>query len=111
MYQNPCVNVKTVLGEWEKALLLSVTLTTSATSAAKNLPPNNTRMTSALVSCSGRVLQDTFSVYSHPSIYHHLTRICQFDLSGITYNERPVVLAVGIAHTYALNPADTSNFC
>lgn len=24
MYQNKCVNVKTVLGEWEKALLLSV---------------------------------------------------------------------------------------
>ncbi len=85
------------------------TLSTSATSAARNLPPNNTRITSALVSCSGRVFQDTISVYCHPSIYHHLTRICQFDLSWITYNERPVVLAVGIAHTYALNPADTSN--
>lgn len=97
MYQNKCVNVKTVLGECEKAVLLS--MDSPYTSAARNLTPNNTRVTSAPVSCSGRVLQDTFSVYCHPSIYHHLTRICQFDLSGITYNERPVVLAVVIAHT------------
>lgn len=86
MYQDTFVNTKTVQGEWDKALLISVHSPYICHIGAQESDPKQ----HSHDICSGRDLQDMFSAYCHHSVSYHLTEICEFDLSRITYNERPV---------------------